>query len=130
MDLKQENAMHALQELGKVFNEAMNKLEVKQENYWNSLTKEQQLDAFCAVVRRIYRGEIEENGSYRYVLYNVFGFGPEAYAPAQMAGYLAIHNQIFGEDHETRLLEQFCKTKFNMTDTEAVPIVRNFLHGV
>lgn len=130
MNEKQESAMQALQEFGKVFNEAMNKMEVKQEEYWNSLTKEQQLDAFCAVVRRIYRGEIEENGSYRYVLYNVFGFGPEAYAPAQMAGYLAIHNQIFGEDHETRLLEQFCKTKLNMADTEAVPIVRNFLHGV
>jgi hypothetical protein len=64
------------------------------EAFWESLTKEQQLQAFCAVSRRIRKGEIELGGSYRYVLYQVFGFGPEAYAPAMYAGYMDIHNAI------------------------------------
>jgi len=61
------------------------------------------------VSRRIYKGEIEDKGTYRWVLYDVFGFGPEAYAPAQMAGYLSIHNSIFSSDHEHRLLSKFAE---------------------
>jgi hypothetical protein len=114
-----------LEEASKVFNQAMKELEDKSEEYYNSLTKEQQLDAFCAISRRIYRGEIEEQGSYRYVLYQVFGFGPEAYAQAQLAGYLAIHNSIYSgqnpDDHVkidvlTREVERL-KKKFRTMDS-------------
>ena len=102
MDPKSD-LLDKLEEASKVFNETMKELEDKSEHYYNSLTKEQQLDVFCAISRRIYRGEIEEQGSYRYVLYQVFGFGPEAYAQAQLAGYLAIHNSIYAgqnpDDH-------------------------------
>lgn len=79
------------------------------EEFWNSLTKDQQLDAFCAVVRRIYQAELIDQGTYRWCLYDVFNFGPEAYLPAQVAGYLAIHNHIFDSNHDQRLLEAFCK---------------------
>jgi hypothetical protein len=98
-----------LEEVSNAFNEAMKRIEEAQEEYWNSLTKEQQLDAFCAVVRRIHKGDIEEKGSYRYVLYQVFGFGPESYVQAQNAGYLSIHNAIFTGDQEERLLAHFAK---------------------
>lgn len=64
----------------------------RSDKLWNSFSNEDQLDLFLAVVRRIYKGEYELQGSYRDVLYEVFGFGPEAYVPAQMAGYLDIHN--------------------------------------
>jgi hypothetical protein len=90
-----EDRLKALDEISKIFNEAMAEIEKDSEDYWNSLSKEDQLKAFCAISRRIYKGEIEERGSYRYVLYDVFGFGPEAYAAAQMAGYLTIHNSIY-----------------------------------
>ena len=99
----------ALDEISRVWNEAMNQIELESEQYWNSLTKEQQLQAFCAVSRRIYKGEIEDKGTYRWVLYDVFGFGPEAYAPAQLAGYLAIHNAIFSASHEHKLLSKFAE---------------------
>ena len=92
MDEKQKNALDNLEEISKTFQEVFDEIEKEQEEYWNSLTEEDQLKAFCAVSRRIFQGEIEKKGSYRYVLYDVFGFGPEAYGQAQMAGYLAIHN--------------------------------------
>jgi len=82
-------------EASRIFNQAMTEIEKDSESYWNSLTKDEQLKVFCAVSRRIYEGEIVEQGSYRYVLYETFGFGPEAYAQAQMSGYLDIHNAIF-----------------------------------
>lgn len=94
-----------LNEFAISFSERMNEIENESETYWNSLTKEQQLKAFCAVVRRIHKGELEDRGSYRYVLYQVFGFGPEAYAPAQMSGYLTIHNALFDSEeakHESK----------------------------
>lgn len=83
------------EEAAKAFHKMMAEIEKESEDYWNSLSKEDQLKVFCAVSRRIYKGEIEDKGSYRYVLYQTFGFGPEAYAPAQMSGYLDIHNAIF-----------------------------------
>ena len=90
--------MRDLQEMSNHFNDVMKKIEEDQEKFWSSLSKEDQLKAFCAVSRRIFKGEIEEKGTYRYVLYDVFGFGPDAYAQAQVAGYLAIHNSIMSED--------------------------------
>ena len=100
-----------LEEASNRFQIVINEWEKEQEEYWNSLTKEEQLKVFCAVSRRIYKGEILEKGSYRYVLYNTFGFGPEAYAPAQVAGYLSIHNAIYDAEHERDLLIAFAKSQ-------------------
>ena len=93
----------------KQFDEAIQQMEREQESYWNSLSKEQQLKCFCAIARRIYEGEVEKQGSYRYVLYDVFGFGPEAYLQAQVAGYLTIHNCIFTSQQEQKLLQEFAQ---------------------
>ena len=84
--------------LRNTFNEIMAAEEKASEDFWNSLRQEDQLKAFCAVVRRIYKGEIEDKGSYRHVLYDVFRFGPEAYTLAQGAGYLEIHNSIASDE--------------------------------
>lgn len=69
--------------------------EQESEEAWNSLDKETQLKIFCAISRRIYKAELEDKGTYRHALYRVFNFGPEAYAPAQLSGYLSIHNAIY-----------------------------------
>ena len=95
----------------------MDRIKEEEEAYWNSLSKEDQLKAFCAVIRRIHQAELIDKGTYRYALYNVFGFGPESYAPAQMAGFLDIHNSIFDYDHEFGLLKAFC-VKYNIEDAE------------
>lgn len=114
---EQSEHLDKLHEISLEFNQALKELEDAQEMYWNSLSKEQQLMAFCAVARRIFEGEIKHKGTYRYVLYNVFGFGPESYVQAQDAGYLAIHNAIVDENYDSRLLTAFCK-KFNIEDAE------------
>jgi len=116
--MSNEDRLKSLEEISKIFNEAMAEVEKESEDFWNSLSKDDQLKAFCAISRRIYKGEIEDRGTYRYVLYDVFGFGPEAYAPAQLAGYLAIHNSIMASDHDERLLKAFC-VKFGIEDADA-----------
>jgi hypothetical protein len=84
---------------------------------FESLTDAQKLDIFCFVVSNIHQGEIEEKRSYRGVLYNVFNFGPEAYGPAQLSGYLDLHNSIYSLDEIRELLKNFCEIN-NIEDVE------------
>ena len=81
-------------------------LEEDHEKFWNSLSKDDQLKAFCSVMRRLYRAELEEHGSYRYTLYDVFGFGPESYVQAQLSGFLAIHNAIWDGERLHSLIDK------------------------
>ncbi len=76
------------------YQEVMKRFAEEQEAYWNSLSKEDQLKAFCAVCRRIVQGELRDKGSYRWVLYDVFGFGPESYTQGMDCGFMALHNAI------------------------------------
>ncbi len=106
----------ALAEFGKVFRESMDQLTQEQEAYWQSLSEEDQLKAFCAVVRRIYQAEITESTSYRGALYGVFGFGPEAYAQAQCAGYLDLHNAIYDEKTLAQVRDDLTKIQESSTE--------------
>ena len=86
----------------------------KQENFereemkYNGLSHEDRLDIFCAIVRRLYQGEIESRCTYRYVLYDILGFDPEAYSRAQDAGFFALHNSFMNEEYDDELLRSFC----------------------
>lgn len=106
-----------LRETSNFYVEAMKAIENEQEAYWNSLSKDDQLKAFCAVVRRIQQAELIDKGSYRWALYNVFGFGPESYTQGMDCGYMAIHNAIMDEDHDSNLLKAFCK-KYDIENSE------------
>jgi hypothetical protein len=90
------------EDLSLIFNDTMREIEADQERFWCSLSPDDQLRAFCAVCRRLKKGELDMQASYRYILYNLFGFGKEAYSQAQDAGFLALHNAIFHIDQEQR----------------------------
>jgi hypothetical protein len=90
------------QELAQLQIEAKEAREKEYDEYWNSLDYEDQLAAFYSVVKRIYKGEIEEKGTYRYILYDVFDFGSEAYILGMECGYMYLHNAIVdGEEVNT-----------------------------
>lgn len=98
------------EEFGKLFRKAMKEYEEESEAFWNSLSMDDQIKVFCAVSRRIYDGEVKVNGTYRYVLYDVFNFDESAYAVAQCAGYLELHNLIgdgieYNKQNEKPILE-------------------------
>lgn len=65
------------------------------ESFWNGLSYEDKLRAFYAVTKRIYKAEVEDRGSYRYALYDVFGFGADAYMIGMDCHYLDLHNLLF-----------------------------------
>lgn len=94
-EIKKQEVLDALSESGRAFNKAMKEYQDSCNSYWNSLTPEEQLMAFCAIIERLHRGELEHKRSYRGMLYDIFGWGPEAYATAQCAGFLDLHNSIY-----------------------------------
>ena len=82
------------QELSKAMQEAQEMYEEEAQQFWDSLSYEDKLRAFYAVSKRIHKGDVEDKGSYRYVLYEIFGFEMESYGIGMDCGYMDIHNSI------------------------------------
>jgi hypothetical protein len=68
------------------------------EEYWERISYEDKLKAFYCVCKRVHKGDVVEKGSYRYVLYEVFGFNFDAYVVGMNCGYMDIHNSIYSKD--------------------------------
>lgn len=86
--------LETMQELGDAMQDASNQYDKECDAYWNTLSYEEQLKAFHSVCKRINQGDVIERGSYRYVLYDVFGFEPDSYMIGMDCGYMVLHNLI------------------------------------
>lgn len=106
MTEEQEKTLNELAQLGESLEEAKERYEAENDTWWDSLTREEQMDAFYAVVKRIVQGEIEDRGTYRYILYKVFGFGPEAYGMGMNCGFMALHNSIYTQEEMRSLRDR------------------------
>src|SRR6056300_604536 len=96
-----EKALQALSDLGQEMEKSRKQYEEENDAWWEGLTETEREDAFFAVVKRIHRADIKDNGSYRYALYNVFGFDGGMYMRGMDCGYMALHNAIFdGEEYQ------------------------------
>lgn len=63
--------------------------------FWENLSYDDQLKAFYSVIKRLVQGELKDHGTYRWVLYDVFNFGPESYGIGMDCGYMELHNAIY-----------------------------------
>ena len=97
------NLFDVLSSASREWEEATKEYEAKNDAWWNSLTETEREEAFYAVVKRIYQGEIIDRGSYRHVLYSVFGFGPGMYVQGMECGYLELHNAIYTHEEMREL---------------------------
>mgnify|MGYP006919620434 CR=1 FL=1 len=97
-EIKKQEVLDALHKSGREFAKAADEWQQIANSYYSSLEPEEQLWAFCAVVEKLCKGELDEKRSYRGILYGTFGWGPEAYATAQHAGFLGLHNSIYRFD--------------------------------
>ena len=83
-------------EAQKAYKEATEQYAKDNEEWWVNLSEEEREKAFYAVCKRIHKADIEKAGSYRYALYQVFGFDMSMYGVGMDAGYMDIHNNISG----------------------------------
>lgn len=106
MTEEQKKALEELSRLGEEQEAAQEKYEEENDAWWESLTQEEQMDAFHAVVKRIVQGELRDRGTYRYVLYDVFGFGSESYGMGMNCGFMELHNSIYTHEEMRELRDR------------------------
>ena len=110
---KREEALQKLSDIGQEMEKARKGYEHDNDTWWDGLSETKREDAFYAVCKRLQKGELKERGSYRYVLYNVFGFDPGMYARGMDCGFMALHNAIYdGEE----LVEMKSVNRFEVID--------------
>ena len=96
-----DKALDGLAKLSQMMEESRKQYEEENDAWWNGLTEKEREDAFFAVVKRIYAAELMDHGTYRYALYDVFGFNEGMYCKGMDCGFMAIHNIIGdGEDYQ------------------------------
>lgn len=83
-----------LEEIRQSFHDRTKRVAQEDYEWWNALPYEERLRAFRSVCRRIQQGDVIERGSYRHVLYEIFGFDADAYVDGMDCGYMDIHNLI------------------------------------
>lgn len=83
-----------LDELREVQQAARAEYETENNAWWNGLSEQEREDAFYAVIKRMYKAEVEDRGTYRYALYDVFGFDMSMYGRGMDCGYMSLHNII------------------------------------
>jgi len=108
------------------FAESKQAFDASAEAHWNGLSYDDRLKVFYSVCKRIHKGELVDRGSYRHVLYQVFGFGVDAYSIGMDCGYLDIHNSIHTpQDLEALRLSEKDKPVFipNGHGSTVVPLV-------
>lgn len=90
-----KDLLEGLEELREEQQRAHEEYEAKNDEWWNGLAEEEREDAFYAVIKRMYKAEVEDRGTYRWALYDVFGFDMGMYGRGMDCGYLNLHNMIF-----------------------------------
>lgn len=96
------------------------------DDFWNFLSEEDKLKAFYSVISRVVQGELKNKGSYRHVLYDVFGFGSESYGIGMQCGFLALHNHICTSEELTKLREmRYNEAGYSLKETITVDLHKN-----
>ena len=91
-------ALEDLAEFGKIYEDELKSYDQENDDWWDALSQEGREHAFYAVVKRIFQGEIVDRGTYRYVLYDVFGFDGSMYGRGMSCGFMALHNSIYTDE--------------------------------
>lgn len=77
-----------------------NKYDQESKNLWESLDEDSQLMLFYWIVKNITEGELVDNGTYRWILYDKFKFSQAAYTIGINSGFMRLHNAIKKDDNE------------------------------
>jgi len=96
MNDKIERLKEIAKEASKAFKELEENMLKEGKEVWESLDYDKRLALMC-YISKILHEHACEGGTYRYLIYEKFGFDLDAYVPLQLCGLLAIHNLISGE---------------------------------
>ena len=117
-----KSLLETVNRLGEQMQEHVKQYEAENDEWWNGLTEKEREDAFYAVVKRIHQAEIVDRGSYRYALYDVFGFGAGMYAMGMECGYMTLHNCIYTQEEIRELRDRELASKDIKVEKETFEI--------
>jgi len=100
--MDKEKLYEILDDLREHQEKAVESYDKEANDFWDSLTAEQQMMAFYVVTKKISDHELNDSAaSYRYILYDVFGFPMESYAIGMNSGFIDLHNSILTPEEMT-----------------------------
>ena len=82
---------------------------LKAKEYFDSLETDNQLLLFFHITNLIFENYFNDNGSYRGLLYDKFGFGPEAYSLGMDSGMFTLHNSISTPNEDEEKFQKLMK---------------------
>jgi hypothetical protein len=106
MSEERSRALAELSELGQLFEEIERDYDNDADTWWDALSSEDRQLAFYSVVKRLVKGELRDRGTYRYVLYDVFGFDASSYMMGMNCGYMELHNSIYTREEMRELRDR------------------------
>ena len=110
--------------------EALEQYTQKAKEYFESLETDNQLLLFFHITNQIFENYFKDNSSYRGLLYDKFGFGPESYSLGMDSGMFDIHNSISTPDESEERFETLVKhLKLNLSQKELNSLRNIFLFG-
>ena len=89
-----EKLSETFKKLSEAMESGIKQYETNNDEWWNSLSEDERMDAFYAVVKRIHKAELIDKGTYRWALYEVFGFDESMYTRGMDCGFMNLHNAI------------------------------------
>ena len=102
----------------------------KAQEYFESLETDNQLLLFFHITNVIFKNYFKDNSSYRGLLYDKFGFNPEAYSLGMDSGMFALHNAISTPDELEERFETLVKhLNLDLSKRELISLRNIFLHG-
>jgi hypothetical protein len=110
--------------------EALEQYKQKAKEYFDSLEIDNKLLLFFHITNTIFENYFKYNSSYRGLLYDKFGFGPEAYSLGMDSGMFALHNAISTPDEsEERFNTLVAYLKLDLSKKELNSLRNIFLFG-
>jgi hypothetical protein len=101
-----KSLLDAIAQESEHFQELVQQEAVEMDQWWDSLPQEDQMRAFYSVVKRLVKGELRDRGTYRYVLYDIFGFDASSYMMGMNCGYMELHNSIYTHEEMRELRDR------------------------
>jgi hypothetical protein len=117
-------------ELLKIEEKVKEQYTLKAKEYFDSLETDNQLMMFFYITNLIFKNYFEDRGSYRGLLYDKFGFGPEAYSLGLDSGMFAVHNSISTPNEEEERFNALVKfLKLELSKEDLMSARNYFLYG-
>jgi hypothetical protein len=108
---------------------ALVEYKLKAKEYFDSLETDNQLLMFFHVTNVIFENYFKDNGSYRGLLYDKFGFSPEAYSLGLDSGMFALHNAISTPKENEERFEKLMKFLNLDLTKEQMNSARNYFNN-